>query len=109
MWPSWQATIKTDLNYIKSRSCAASHTMRPAGYRISTDKPQNAMQRPHIGANPPIARRAAQRDEKKPCSREGTGPDRMEQSYSRVDACRLLPTTNYQSCYLNYICKAVVT
>ena len=63
--------------------------------------PASTVQRTHIGADSPIARRAAPRHEKKPCSREGTGSDRMEQSYSRVDACRPLPTTNSLPHYLS--------
>lgn len=56
------------------------------------------MQRCHIGSDRLNTSRTFRIDEKKPCSREGTGFDRMERSYRRVDACRPKTHLNYQSC-----------
>lgn len=52
------------------------------------------MQRCHIGSKRPNTSRIAALTKKKPCSRGGTGPDRMEESYRRVDACRPITTAN---------------
>ena len=91
--PSWQATIKTNLNALKSQRCA--HLVGRTGHYVAR-RMRNTTS-PYWFGSAANKSRHATRTKKNPVSATETGSDRMEESCMRVDACRPMPTTNLKN------------